>query len=268
MTLPGKGNKQPNKAIQPIVNEIKHYPDNPCLWIAIAGIANATKDDFSLANMQSMFPDFFIPIMRFPLRNCKRIVSYVLGNKDQAFDHDGDAGTSFLDVDVPDNLMEGLHPTDVGQGYSSVIEEAMNMVKKKQGKKGVAVLYNYWSRAPYVNQKDIVRYIMKGIADSGREAIHYSSELHVGVSEERLAAWMKDRGNVDLVADLCVARGWEDSTVVVVDCNNGKGVENLYMRAVSNLLVVKIPVDKTDPDAPSWDDDEDFEDGVLGSFLQ
>jgi hypothetical protein len=41
MTLPGKGNKQPNKAIQPIVNEIKHYPDNPCLWIA-----NATKDKF------------------------------------------------------------------------------------------------------------------------------------------------------------------------------------------------------------------------------
>ena len=42
-----------------------------------------------------------------------------------------------------------------------------------------------------------------------------------------------------MVADLCVARGWEDRTVLVVDCNRGRGVENLYMRAISNLYVVR-----------------------------
>ena len=54
--------------------------------------------------------------------------------------------------------------------------------------------------------------------------------------EEILAEWIENREDVDLVADLSVARGWEDSTVVVVDCNKGKGIENLFMRTVSNYL--------------------------------
>ena len=50
---------------------------------------------------------------------------------------------------------------------------------------------------------------------------------------------MRARGNIDLVADLSVERGWEEGTVVVVDCNKGTGVENFYMRAVGNIYVVK-----------------------------
>ena len=45
-----------------------------------------------------------------------------------------------MDIDVPDNLMEGLEPTIVGVGYTKMIEEAMKMVGERQGDQGVAVL--------------------------------------------------------------------------------------------------------------------------------
>ena len=51
--------------------------------------------------------------------------------------------------------------------------------------------------------------------------------------------WMKQHGDRDLIADLSVSRGWEDTSVIVVDFNKGKGLENLCMRAISNLFIVK-----------------------------
>ena len=139
--------------------------------------------------------------------------------------------------------MDGLPPTDVGEGHSRKINEAMEVVGHRQGKQGVAILFNYWSRIQWKDHSRVVKWIMDGLKEAGREAIHYSCEYGKGVSEERLAQWIKNRGDVDLVSDLCVARGWEDNTVVVVDCNEGRGVENLYMRAISNLIVIKIPTD-------------------------
>ena len=50
-----------------------------------------------------------------------------------------------------------------------------------------------------------------------------------------------------MVADLSVSRGWEDSTVMVVDIQyDSVGIENLCMRAVSNLVVVR-PREKEAP---------------------
>ena len=133
LTLPMMGIKIAPE-IRKIVLEMRMPHITPCLWITIAGIYYGTGEDFSLEKLQAAFPDFFIPILRFPMRNCKQIISYVLGNNKQLeFDHDGDSGTSFLDIDIPDNLMEGLEPTDVGVGYARVIEKAMRLVGERQG---------------------------------------------------------------------------------------------------------------------------------------
>ena len=128
----------------------------------------------------------------------------------------------------------GLDPTDIGKGHCREIKKAMDLVTKRQGKRGMAVLFNYWNRAN-------ISYA-KGIDDVGRKFILCTSEDWKEASEERLAELIENRDDVDLVADLSMARGWEDSTVVVVDCNKGKGIENLFMRTVSNLIVVKIPI--------------------------
>jgi hypothetical protein len=82
--------------------------------------------------------------------------------------------------------------------------------------------------------------VKNGVTDAGRKAIVYSSHGDIGESEEMLMEWIKDRGSVDLIADLGVARGWEDSTVVVIDCiGDHVGVGNLCMRAVGLLIIVK-----------------------------
>ena len=60
--------------------------------------------------------------------------------------------------------------------------------------------------------------------------------------------WLKDRGNRDLIADSATGRGWEFSTVMVLDCSNTKwkregdimGTENTCMRAISCLVLVKL----------------------------
>lgn len=103
------------------------------------------------------------------------------------------------------------------------------------------MLFNYWRGSLGIKKLNmIVRSIREGILKAKRkEPLFYSCEVDVGESEETVSEWIRDRGDVDLVADLCVARGWEDHTVVVVDCNKGRGVENLYMRAVGNLYVVR-----------------------------
>ena len=58
-----------------------------------------------------------------------------LGSKTQIkFDHVCDSGTSFLDIDVPENLMEGVDPTDVGHGLRKEIKRAMEMVAERESK--------------------------------------------------------------------------------------------------------------------------------------
>ena len=60
----------------------------------------------------------------------------------------------------------------------------------------------------------------------------YKEECIHSSTEEEMKNWLRDRGNRDLVADLSVSRGWEDSTVMVVDIQpDSVGVENLCVRA-------------------------------------
>ena len=46
LTLPGK-HKEIALEMQEIVQEMQKQSENPCLWITIAGMGSATREDFS-----------------------------------------------------------------------------------------------------------------------------------------------------------------------------------------------------------------------------
>ena len=58
LTLPMKGIECASE-MQDIVAEMRRQPNSPCLWITLAGMAYATREDFTIQNMQAAFPDFF-----------------------------------------------------------------------------------------------------------------------------------------------------------------------------------------------------------------
>ena len=70
LTLSSK--KEERGAIfQQIAQQWRNHSKKLCLWIAVAGIDSGKKEDFIIPEIQSIFPDFFIPKLRFPLRNCR-----------------------------------------------------------------------------------------------------------------------------------------------------------------------------------------------------
>ena len=70
-------------------------------------------------------------LLQFLLRTCKQIVTYFLRSKTQI---NGDLGTSFLDIYVPENLMERVDPTDVGHGLRKEVKRALEMVAERKSK--------------------------------------------------------------------------------------------------------------------------------------
>ena len=59
-------------------------------------------------------------------------------------------------------------------------------------------------------------------------------------TEEEMKMWLSDRGNTNLVADINMAAGWEDGTVIAIDnTSDGRSVDNMCLRTVSNLHIIK-----------------------------
>ena len=143
----------------------------PCLWMVIAGIRNIELEDYSDQYFNDIFPDFFIPKMRLPLRNSKNIIKYVSqGGGAKIYDHDGDSGMNKLDVDIPQHLIEGAEPTDFGFGVNKISEAMRQMVtiEERSGRRGITVLFNHWSRAP-VSHRELIPQVLSGHEKTGRQ---------------------------------------------------------------------------------------------------
>ena len=56
---------------------------------------------------------------------------------------------------------------------------------------------------------------------------------------ERMKMWLCDRSNAILVTDLVNSRGWEDSCIIAVVGGYGIDADNICMRAVANLSIVR-----------------------------
>ena len=56
-------------------------------------------------------------------------------------------------------------------------------------------------------------------------------------TEEEMKMWLSDRGNTNLITNIWMAAGSEDGTVIAID--NGVSVDNMCLRTVSNLHIIK-----------------------------
>ena len=99
-----------------------------------------------------------------------------------------------------------------------MIQNAMKIIEQRQGKRGVPILINMTGTTDIGEYDRVVRLVKRGVAEAKRNATVYIRHVGTGESEEDLRVWLKDKGSIDLIADLGVTKGWEDSTVVVVDC--------------------------------------------------
>ena len=85
--------------------------------------------------------------------------------------------------------------------------------------------------------------VMKSLSQLSHATIFYMSDSDANdaevtnATEDRMKKWLIDRGNTILVTHMSYCRGWEDHTIIVID--HGAGLDNMCMRAVSNLSIVK-----------------------------
>eukprot|EP00092_Neocalanus_flemingeri_P037002 GFUD01040285.1.p1 GENE.GFUD01040285.1~~GFUD01040285.1.p1 ORF type:complete len:735 (+),score=159.46 GFUD01040285.1:221-2425(+) len=231
--------------------------DHLVLWVIIAAIHGAKQEDFAPSKMKLAFPNFFIPDLKIPLRNCKQIVKYVQGDKsDKPFLAKVNRKcASNFSISVPEQMIDGLAPTEFvvkTENIMSGIQQAIQRVKDTVGDRGVTIIIcggvsggydGYTGQGNVSTNSDRASTILSALESAGRNGIVYSSHTDQGVSEERLAEWIKDRKNTDLVVvggNGYLCRGWEDQNILVVDyMDSGLGMENMCMRTITNLLVVR-----------------------------
>ena len=194
---------------------------------------------------------FFIDISN--PRNSKNIVEYVIRNarnKILTKHCFGEGGDVKLNYSVPSYSIKG---TEVTQLSGFVLEkegfEAGLKKVRERTQKGVTIVTNVFNMS--------VLDLVKTIKESGRPypLIYIGQENKprnrvTNASSEEVKMWMKNRDERDLITELAHIRGWEDTTILVFEY--GFDIENICLRAVSNLIIVSFD-DKND------DDDEDNE---------
>ena len=116
------------------------------------------------------------------------------------------------------------------------VKAGLEEVKKRQGSKGITIITRFLGQ-------DVTADVVQGVKEVDREdpLLYISNHVAASVgltnaSEEEMKLWLKDKGKRDLVTDIYHVRGYEDSTVMVID--DGMGIDSICMRAVSHLIVV------------------------------
>ena len=128
---------------------------------------------------------------------------------------------------------------------ADALKSAMKLLEERLGtnRRGVTILHHNYSAEQY-------NLTLEGLKLAGRSKFlaYYGVNLDGSVAtpcatEEEIKEWMKnrDRCNTDLVTDIEAACGWEESIVVVLDTSeDGTGIENLILRAVSLLIITRV----------------------------
>ena len=230
------------KELEKIVQSFKQSSGGRCMWLAVAGIEDGKPEDFNKDYMQSIFKSFYIPVLQFPLRSTRAVVQEALGGKTNTTVDVTGGLTANIDINLPDNLVEGIKPVIITYedgNLSQGVRQAMEIVNDEEGSRGVAILT---TASGITAQYDDI--CAAAVATGRLPPIWYSWYDSKGVSSTDVADWLHKRESGqqvgDLVTDYLMSRGWEDRTVIVVDKHGyGGRVENLGMRAVYRLIIVK-----------------------------
>ena len=118
---------------------------------------------------------------------------------------------------------------------SEAVTAAISDISERQGGTSGLTIICYYS-------DDIVT-VAVSCRQLGHETIFYITDVDASLAgvtnatEERMKRWLSDRGNTILVTELQFARGWKHSCVIVLAGDDG--VDNMCMRAVANLSIVR-----------------------------
>ena len=122
---------------------------------------------------------------------------------------------------------------------SDAIREAIHNINTKQSSnRGITVLYNSYSG--YTS--DIIKTVTRFSHQRPKYYLHDRDARLAGVTcarEEEMKMWLSDRGNTNLITRIDLAAGWEDGTVIVIEARDGASVDNMCLRTVSNLHIIK-----------------------------
>ena len=122
---------------------------------------------------------------------------------------------------------------------SDAIRDAINNINTKQSSnRGITVLCNSY----YGSISDIINTVTRF---SHQRPLYYLRDVQARgagltcATEEEMKMWLSDRGNTNLITDIDMAAGWEDGTVIAIDNRNGGSLDNMCLRTVSNLHIIK-----------------------------
>ena len=148
-----------------------------------------------------------------------------------------------LNYDRASHSIRGCDVKEYHRSGNSSLKDAFRQAKQsienRQGKKGFTTIVNQYGR----RLSDDLREILEVFKETGdQRPIFYYSDIPRGerkATEDEVKTWLKERVNGSLITDAALAAGWEDSTVIAIDDGDGRGVDNMCLRAVSSLHVIR-----------------------------
>ena len=179
------------------------------------------------------------------IRNSKKISEYVNGKDVMLTSPNLVFGQRKIDFDLREHLIEGANPIDCGtfDTTADALKSAIEKLDDRLGanRRGVTLIHQDYSAQQY-NET------LEGLKQAGRKDVlaYYGVNLDGSITtpcatEKEIKDWMKNRGQTDLVTDIEAACGWEEKTVIVLDTSeDGAGIENIILRAVSLLIITRV----------------------------
>ena len=156
-------------------------------------------------------------------------------------------GQRKIDFELREHLIEGADPIDCGtfDTTEDALKSAIKKLDERLGanRRGVTLIHQCRDPSPEQYNETL-----EGLKQAGRTDVlaYYGASFDGSITtpcatEKEIKDWMKNRGRTDLVTDIEAACGWEESTVIVLDTSeDGAGIENIILRAVSLLIITRV----------------------------
>ena len=244
--------------LQKMRSHMVNQPNQPMLWISIAGIQDGEAEHFKHTYLASLMPGFYVPVMELPLRNTKEVIKLAgLDSKDANRTVAVTGMTTNPSYSIPPNLMSGVQCEQIevwryneGQ-LERAVEYAVKVMLERTAGRGFPVIFDSVQDTPLfenkVSKETVVAAVQKVVVRAGFTLLYTkdgSSSLANKVPEafadhveEWVRRWRRREEERILVTDQFISRGWEAPELIAVGYER---TENLVMRTVGFCFFIKV----------------------------